>query len=274
MGSGLASGMRFIGHGRVVRCRSIVRDCMPVVHVWRAKMGISIGPFHFLLRCKINYGRTLVLGRQELRLPASRVAIKEVLHELRPDIDVDTFYGERYADSLFLALGATELSYMDASDYEGARLIHDLNQPVPKEWWGQYDTVIDGGTLEHVFHIPNALASIAHLLKVGGTFISMTTANNWLGHGFYQFSPELMFRFCDMFGFEAEKIEFYVRMGDRSVQIIPQEDPKKLGRRVEYNPTPSNRFDLMTHAKKLMNREPSYLYQSDYSTAWTDSNNF
>jgi len=32
------------------------------------------------------------------------------------------------------------------------------------------------------------------LVKVGGTVMIATTANNHLGHGFYQFSPEWGFR--------------------------------------------------------------------------------
>jgi hypothetical protein len=32
------------------------------------------------------------------------------------------------------------------------------------------------------------------MVKVGGRLILHTIANNWMGHGFYQFSPELFFR--------------------------------------------------------------------------------
>ncbi len=42
---------------------------------------------------------------------------------------------------------------------------------------------------------------------LGGHFISVTFANNFLGHGFHQFSPELYFRvFCPANGFEVESL--------------------------------------------------------------------
>jgi hypothetical protein len=45
------------------------------------------------------------------------------------------------------------------------------------------------------------------LLKVGGTFVASTPANYFMGHGFYQFSPELFFRlFCPENGFRLAEL--------------------------------------------------------------------
>jgi hypothetical protein len=49
--------------------------------------------------------------------------------------------------------------------------------------------VFDGGTMEHVFHVPNYLANVHKLLKVGGYVIHQSPSNNYVDHGFYQFSP-------------------------------------------------------------------------------------
>lgn len=234
-------------------------------------MGISLGPFCFLLRCKCDFGRTLVFGRQNLNLHGNKNDCERIARELGSNIDVSQFWGNHYADKVFTCLGATELSYMDASPYEGADIIHDLNVPVAPSLEGQFDTVIDGGTLEHVFHIPNALENVARLLKVGGTFISMTVANNWLGHGFYQFSPEFMWRFCDGFGFCAQRLELCRRLDNGGVEFIPQNDPKRENRRIEFNPTPSQKFDLMLEAVKMSDHRKKYIYQSDYKTAWDHS---
>jgi hypothetical protein len=98
-----------------------------------------------------------------------------------------------YAEKLLRAFGATEIVSGDGSPYEGATFIHDFNNPLPEEITDQYDTVFDGGSLEHIFNVPVALANLMKLTRVGGRLLSVNGANNMLGHGFYQFSPELLF---------------------------------------------------------------------------------
>ena len=67
--------------------------------------------------------------------------------------------------------------------------------------------VLDVGTLEHIFNFPAALAHCMDLVKVGGHFVTITPANNFMGHGFYQFSPELFFRvFSPENGFTLRRI--------------------------------------------------------------------
>ena len=92
------------------------------------------------------------------------------------------------------ALGAKKMESCDVSAYEGATLIHDLNQVIPPEWEERFDVVIDGGALEHVFNFPVAIANCMKMVKTGGHLILFTPANNYFGHGFYQFSPELFYR--------------------------------------------------------------------------------
>jgi hypothetical protein len=100
----------------------------------------------------------------------------------------------RFAEPCFKLLGASEVTSLDASPYEEADLIHDMNLPVSESWHARYDVVFDGGSLEHVFDYPTALSNCMQMVKVGGYFIAQTPANNWFGHGFYQFSPELFYR--------------------------------------------------------------------------------
>jgi hypothetical protein len=55
---------------------------------------------------------------------------------------------------------------LDASPYEGADTIHDMNTPVPEAWHGRYDVVIDSGSLEDIFNFPVAIANLANMLRV------------------------------------------------------------------------------------------------------------
>jgi 2-polyprenyl-3-methyl-5-hydroxy-6-metoxy-1,4-benzoquinol methylase len=63
---------------------------------------------------------------------------------------------------------------VDNSGYEGAALVHDLNRPIPKGWEERYDTIVDGGTLEHVFNFPQALANCMRMVRTGGRLFLFT----------------------------------------------------------------------------------------------------
>ncbi|BBL71588.1 hypothetical protein [Methylogaea oryzae] len=104
--------------------------------------------------------------------------------------------------AVFYALGFSEAESLDVSDAEGANYRYDLNQDcissvIPK----QYDLVIEAGTMEHVFHVPNVLKNAFHATKVGGYILHSSPANNFCDHGFYQFSPTLFVDYYAANGF-------------------------------------------------------------------------
>ena len=82
---------------------------------------------------------------------------------------------------------------LDNSSYENADHIHDMNSPIPEELCGKFDTIIDGGCLEHIFNVAQAFDNCSRLCRPGGQIIHILPANNFCGHGFWQFSPELFF---------------------------------------------------------------------------------
>ncbi len=133
----------------------------------------------------VTFEKTVTLGRLEnyLRLDSS------MKNSASPVVT------GAYADAFFHSVLKTrELDALDRSDYEGANIIHDLNDPLPEILREKYDAVVDGGTLEHVFDLPAALLNCISLLKTGGSLFICAPANNLFGHGFYQFSPELFYR--------------------------------------------------------------------------------
>lgn len=174
-------------------------------------MGVSSATAEFLIEARsrgVDFTRTVTVGRQALFIGprTGRKLLRRHGFDPRP-FDTKLADAPALLDPLLHALGAREVLAMDASDYEGAEIVHDLNQPLPEELRGRFTTVFDGGTLEHVFDVPAALRSYMELIEVGGHVIIHTMANNYLGHGFYQFSPELFFRvFSPENGFEVERI--------------------------------------------------------------------
>ncbi len=115
------------------------------------------------------------------------------------------------ATTVLTLMGAKEVVVTDVSDYEGATLLLDLNHPVPDAQAGQFDVILDIGTLEHLFDVPTALANMAKMLKTGGELILMIPASNAIDHGFYSFSPTLMFDYFKANGFDS--FDCYLRAG-------------------------------------------------------------
>ena len=213
----------------------------------------------------------LMLGRQSLALTP------EILDHLFLNYHVDLrgqdWNSGPWAEPLFEALGATEIESLDYSDYEGARHIHDMNQPWPEgRPPRQFDVVFDGGTLEHVFNFPQALLNAASLVKVGGSLLSVTPADGWLGHGFYQPQPELFFRFLTPErGFKLHGV-WLAEFGPAPAmsRLFQIKDPAQSGCRPLV---PGRRpLAMLVFAEKTSERPAplSWPSQSNYTAMWQE----
>ncbi len=234
-----------------------------------------------LLRAR-QTGRPLqdvvTIGRQALAL--HRREVRALANEFGPGVLgrwADAPYGA-YADAfLHEALGVERLCALDASDYEGATVLHDLNRPLPAELEQRFDAVIDGGTLEHIFDVPTALRAYMGMLRVGGSLFLSTPANNLCGHGFYQMSPELMHRvFVPARGFRADCVALVeaiypgieLRPARRTVAVV---DPDAVAERVTL--TGRRPVMLLVQAEKLEHQHDPFAdspQQSDYATRWRE----
>ena len=217
-----------------------------------------------------DFGSTLMIGRQWL-LASPRV-IGDVART--HSVPVPPPAGHAFAEPFFAMLGARKVDSLDFSTFEGATVQHDLNLPIPNSLHGQYDLVFDGGSLEHVFNFPQALKSCMEMVRPGGHFVQVSNANNFMGHGFWQVSPELMYRaMSPANGFEVVAIMLReLHQGGRDSDLRGKfhiaRDPDALGWRVE-----------------LINRRPTYIItiarrigdgpifaeapqQSDYQRLW------
>jgi hypothetical protein len=218
--------------------------------------------------------KVLTIGRQALFLHHSELRqIRKTCLGALPNYR----WGE-YSDR-FIAecLHAREIHSLDFSSYEGADVLHDLNKPIPDSWYGNHDVVIEAGTLEHIFNFPIAVANLMKMTKVGGTMFVSMIANNLCGHGFYQFSPELVFRvFSPENGFRIGKV-FAAEAEYPGVELTAA----------------SNLFEVVDPAQVrervgLLTRRPVMLFfdtvkiadgplfsaspiQSDYSAAWREA---
>jgi FkbM family methyltransferase len=166
-----------------------------------------------------------------------------------------------FSESLFKKLGATVVDSIDASGYEGASIIHDFNEPIDTSLVRAYTCMVDFGSLEHVFNTPVALKNCTDLLEVGGYFISVSIANNFMGHGFYQFSPELFFNYFAHNGFT--QIEVFLMPFRAVPYLFRVANPGDFQGRVELvNAEP---VCIGVIAKKIKHLDKArYPIQSDY----------
>jgi SAM-dependent methyltransferase len=228
-------------------------------------MGFETNAAALLLKMRrdgVDFGRVLTLGHQHLHLdpPTYRRVLARLGQPLADEVPV-------YADSLLTALGAAHVESLDASTYEGATRVYDLNEPVPAAWHEQFDLVFDGGTLEHVFNFTTALRNCMQMIRPQGRFVSVTMPNNWCGHGFYQFSPELFYRaLSPENGFSVIEMYFADVEGRHFYRVV---DPAAVRERVQL--WTSDPVFLLIHARRDAVREvfATVPQQSDYLDDWT-----
>ena len=166
-------------------------------------MGFDITTLHaVLMASKLvkNKERALTLGRQNIHV------VPGYYEFLCGTYGIKTNWS-RYSEKLLEDVGFKKVESMDYSSYEGCSIVHNLNKVVGEELSNKYDFIIDGGTIEHVFNIPQVLENVIKMLKVDGIFCSIGCNNNFSGHGFYQFSPEIFLSsFTIKYGMKVEEI--------------------------------------------------------------------
>ena len=150
----------------------------------------------------------LTLGRQQIHI--SKNDINHLLCKYNFSSLINKYNVYDYSENLFTNLFEEKWKYifvdsMDNSDYEGASIIHNLNNPFNSS--KKYQYIYDGGTIEHIFNIPQVIENIIDMLDINGLFVSITCNNNFSGHGIYQFSPEFFLSSLnEKYGMKIESI--------------------------------------------------------------------
>jgi hypothetical protein len=210
-----------------------------------------------------EYRSTITIGRQMLCMSEANRPFLKALNPKLPDDQISRLLQQEYAEKLFEALGAQTVDSLDASAYEGATIVADLNQPIRDNLKLAYSVLVDFGSLEHIFNVPVALKNCIDMIEVDGWYIYCGPCNNMMGHGFYQFSPELFFSFLSHNGFEH--IEVFICL-DYNPIFFKVVDPRRYGGRIELvNDEAAQIAVLAKKAKHL--REMVYPIQSDYQAA-------
>lgn len=240
-------------------------------------MGIDLAQFRLLTLMAARYqpkGRTLMLGRQALRMrPGTRAPVNRLLKAAKLALnwhDIDQADG--FSETMWEKFGFGRMETMDLSDYEGATVLHDLNLPVPEALHGQFDFIFDGGTIEHVFNVPMALTNVFHMLRPGGRFVSANGMNGWMGHGLYQFNPDLVWNFWKRAaGCVVHDCRGVPR--DEDAPDVVFADVEETGRRLRLRgKLPTSRIYLYYEIEKPEGATLSgAVLQSDYRARWSEA---
>ncbi|HVY88229.1 MAG TPA: hypothetical protein VG942_05130 [Hyphomonadaceae bacterium] len=147
-------------------------------------MGVDFPQTRFLDHCAgkgAMKGPMLALGSltiQETEETILKFAREWNYPQLAAEKSGAAFFRERYGIQEYMSCDVNGL----ADEYI------DLGLPLPDKFKNRYMTVFNGGTLEHVFDLRQAMENIHDALAVGGVVIH-TTPTTWIDHGFVNHNP-------------------------------------------------------------------------------------
>ena len=173
---------------------------------------------------------------------------------------------------LFQRLGFDDLLALDANAYEEPDVVHDLNRAdIAPALAGQFDLVFDGGTLEHVFDVANALRIICRFTKPGGRVVHVSPLSNCVDHGFYCFSPTLFVDFYSANNWIIRRLAV-ARFDRDPVSDAWEIQEYRPGKFAQLGALPPGTYFLLTCVESKSDSTFAVIpQQSHYSQVWKDA---
>jgi SAM-dependent methyltransferase len=148
-------------------------------------------------------GDVVLIGRQTVALTEKQATSLlqregvELRAGFRREIDTTTAYRESdfISDRAFFSMFTdAHVIALDVSAYEGAEIIHDLNEPLPDRHCGVADFIFNGSCMDNLFDPACAIKSMSKMLRPNGRILHLehgTPVNNAM----LAYSPEWFFGF-------------------------------------------------------------------------------
>lgn len=156
-------------------------------------MGIATGAAELLFKLskKIKFkGSLLQVGNQDILFSSNKL-LKLLKKYNYSKIKLNN--KKKIKSKFFFKLfNLDNIKSIDINKYENADIIEDLNFPIKKKYYSNFDSIYDGGSLEHVFNISEGLQNLNKMLKPNGYIMHLLPCNNYIDHGFYSISPTLL----------------------------------------------------------------------------------
>lgn len=158
-----------------------------------------------------------------------------------------------HAATLFQMMGFTDYADLDNSERDQPIMRCDLNEPAPRHLRGRFDLVLDLGTMEHVFNVPNVLETVARMLKPGGWVVHVLPLplKTWSKHGYYCFNPDLLLDYYALNSFRQLECKIFLyerpRLGRPDHRVL-----MKRARYFDYRPGMSLEFLVPSDASAMI----------------------
>lgn len=236
-------------------------------------MGLNLACLELMTLARASgadFSRVVTIGRQGLHIgpdELQRFFVARGRADLAERLAAGAWDG--YCEPLLrTAFDAEVVESIDASAYEHASVVHDMNKPIAQP--GQFSAVLDFGTLEHVLNVATAFDNVARLAAPGGFILHVAPGNNFSGHGFYQFSPELFFQiYAEARGFAGTRV--FAAPAGKPHLWYEVHAPSAVGARVDI--TSRDQLHLLVLTQKVGDARPlaeAPVQQSDYSVMWAE----
>jgi len=173
------------------------------------------------------FERIAAIGREQSLFPGASIAI---LGDCRFHTQWAT--GDNRAD---LARFAQELGLarVETLDVMGAPTITlDLHEPLPDVLGGQFDIVVDAGTVHCCFDVAAVLKNCLALLKQHGSIFHLSALTGYFGRAYYCFNPLLFRDFYLQNGFEILAMESRVPATGQGISPWLRRLHRLVGRRL------------------------------------------
>jgi hypothetical protein len=171
----------------------------------------------------VDGGRVLCLGVQDVHashqelaetIGAAGIRVSDVPSNERRYTESQIVHRQQqhaHISDVFRMLGYSEVATVDFSEAESPDIIHDLNEPVPRELHEQFDLVFDIGVVEHICDIFQALSNCMAMVKPGGAVMHIVPLHGWHNMTFFNFQPMYLQEVYAANGFEPTRtyINFY-----------------------------------------------------------------
>jgi hypothetical protein len=162
-------------------------------------------------------GRVLFVGRSTITV--SPLELDELLFEFavdyrstdarQRDILTRRSSSQYFIDDIELFRsafpGITDVHVLDSSDYEGADVIINLNEPVPDANKNSYDFIFDSGVLDNVFNPAQMMMNMSLMLKANGRVCGFDMTSFYPG-ALCSCHPEWFYAFFAANGFSDAKV--------------------------------------------------------------------
>lgn len=212
-------------------------------------MGINLKTYHWIKknihnRKKISFG---VIGKQNLNM--NNRELKSINYKKKKSL---------YADELLKdTLNIMEVTSYDIHPHEKANHICDFNKKIISK--KKYDFFFDGGSLQHIYNVPQALVNIINFTKINGIVLHSVVFNNFQGFGLYQFSPEIFFKiYSKKNGFKNTQIYLATNSDNKYWYKI-------LRDKLSHNYLSNDQLTLFISTQKVRKENISHIMQGLYS---------